>query len=89
MTEGDGASQRTAFRAWVRSHHPDAGGDPAEFTAGLAAWRRRLSVAGVRTPAVRTARARAAQDITVFRTQGGLWLMRRWWQRRHRPPRVR
>lgn len=30
---------RAAFRAFVRAHHPDAGGDPAEFAAGLARFR--------------------------------------------------
>ncbi|MET8850525.1 hypothetical protein [Amycolatopsis sp. NPDC004625] len=30
---------RAAFRAFVRAHHPDAGGDPAEFAAGLARLR--------------------------------------------------
>lgn len=27
------------FRAFVRTHHPDVGGDPAVFSAGVAAWR--------------------------------------------------
>ncbi|WP_439378480.1 hypothetical protein [Amycolatopsis lexingtonensis] len=30
---------RAAFRAFVRAHHPDVGGDPAEFAAGLARFR--------------------------------------------------
>ncbi|MEV6826767.1 hypothetical protein [Amycolatopsis sp. NPDC051102] len=30
---------RAAFRAFVRTNHPDAGGDPAEFVAGLARFR--------------------------------------------------
>ncbi len=34
-----GAEERRAFRAFVRSHHPDVGGDPVLFAAGLAAWR--------------------------------------------------
>ena len=29
------------FRAFVRRHHPDVGGDPEVFAAGLAAWRSR------------------------------------------------
>ncbi len=33
------AEERRAFRAFVRSHHPDVGGDPVLFMAGLAAWR--------------------------------------------------
>ncbi len=27
------------FRAFVRRHHPDVGGDPEVFAAGVAAWR--------------------------------------------------
>ncbi|GHE09206.1 hypothetical protein [Klenkia taihuensis] len=30
---------RAAERAFVRAHHPDVGGDPAVFVAGLAALR--------------------------------------------------
>ncbi len=78
MTDGDGAERR-AFRAWVRAHHPDAGGDPGEFAAGLARWRERLAPA--RGPA-------PAGEVTVFRARGGLWRAQRWWQRRHQPPRV-
>lgn len=33
-------SDRAAFRAFVRANHPDVGGDPAEFAAGLARFRR-------------------------------------------------
>ncbi|WP_410589001.1 hypothetical protein [Amycolatopsis sp. lyj-23] len=32
-------SDRAAFRAFVRTHHPDVGGDPAVFAAGLARFR--------------------------------------------------
>ncbi|HEX2315907.1 MAG TPA: hypothetical protein VHJ17_19330 [Thermomonospora sp.] len=35
MTATGGRGRRAAFRAWVRAHHPDAGGDPAEFAEGL------------------------------------------------------
>lgn len=27
---------RAAYRRWVREHHPDVGGDPQAFAAGLA-----------------------------------------------------
>lgn len=33
------AEQRAAFRRFVRAHHPDVGGDPLAFTAGLARLR--------------------------------------------------
>ena len=31
--------RRRAFRAFVRAHHPDVGGDPAVFAATVAAYR--------------------------------------------------
>ncbi|MEQ3552374.1 hypothetical protein WIS52_18015 [Pseudonocardia nematodicida] len=31
--------QRAAYRAFVRTHHPDRGGDPEVFRAGLARYR--------------------------------------------------
>jgi hypothetical protein len=76
MISRDEAGLRREFRAWVRAHHPDAGGDPAEFAAGLRRWRDRLTPGG------------GPPDVTVFRARG-LWRARRWWQRRHQPSRVR
>ena len=39
MTRRAGAAtDRAAFRAFVRAHHPDVGGDPETFRAGLAAF---------------------------------------------------
>ncbi|QGK69526.1 hypothetical protein GIY23_08315 [Allosaccharopolyspora coralli] len=32
-------TERAAFRAYVRAHHPDVGGDPQAFATGLARWR--------------------------------------------------
>ena len=72
-TEPD-TGARQAFRAWVRIHHPDAGGDPEEFAAGLSRWRAELAVP---VGCVRV-------EVTVFRTRGGLWLIERWWQRHQR-----
>ncbi|MEV1293429.1 hypothetical protein [Pseudonocardia sp. NPDC049635] len=31
--------QRAAYRSFVRTHHPDRGGDPEVFRAGLARYR--------------------------------------------------
>ncbi len=39
--------QRAAYRSFVRTHHPDRGGDPAVFVAGLAHFRE-LARAGQR-----------------------------------------
>ena len=35
----DTAGSRAALRAFVRAHHPDVGGDPEAFRAGLEALR--------------------------------------------------
>jgi hypothetical protein len=119
MTGGEEASRRGEFRAWVRARHPDVGGEPGEFAAGLALWRERLAhetdegeaggaigAGAVRERAMGTGgmgtggmeagatpdwamRDGAVPDVTVFRTYGGLWMPRRWWQRRRQRPRVR
>ncbi|WP_181779665.1 hypothetical protein [Pseudonocardia pini] len=40
MTPQDRAAlDRAAFRAFVREHHPDRGGDPEVFAAGMARFR--------------------------------------------------
>lgn len=38
-------AERAAFRAYVRTHHPDVGGDPQAFAAGIARWRERAILA--------------------------------------------
>ena len=68
---------RLARREFVRRHHPDRGGDPDVFQAGLTAFANPGPGAGV----------------TAVRRQGPLrevvlGLVRRW-RRRHAPPRVR
>ncbi|NBH07936.1 hypothetical protein [Amycolatopsis sp. SID8362] len=66
---------RAAFRAFVRAHHPDVGGDPAEFAAGLARFRES------------TADDRFDAPVTFARRRRGLAaLVSRF---RRRPPRVR
>lgn len=39
------AQQRAEFRAFVREHHPDRGGDPEAFVAGLARFEATRSAA--------------------------------------------
>lgn len=70
----DQRTSRAQFRAWVRASHPDAGGDPEAFTAGLARWR-----AHQVTPS-----DHAAVQVSVFRRRGGWWLIARWWHRHRR-----
>lgn len=33
------SQQRAAYRRWIRENHPDMGGDPDAFAAGLARYR--------------------------------------------------
>ena len=65
---------RRAFRAWVRAHHPDTGGNPEEFAAGLARWR-----AGHAESA-----ARPVPTVTVFQARHELWRVDMWWRRHKR-----
>jgi hypothetical protein len=39
VTTGGDPDERAAFRAFVREHHPDRGGDPEVFVAGMARFR--------------------------------------------------
>jgi hypothetical protein len=43
---GSAPDPRAALRAFVRTHHPDVGGDPEAFRAGLAAHRAALRPGG-------------------------------------------
>ena len=76
-----GAEQRAAFRRFVREHHPDRGGDPAVFAAGVRAFR--------------SGRAGASGRIVVdiHRSPHGVGHLTHWvrhrWAIHTRPPRVR
>ncbi|REE98659.1 hypothetical protein [Thermomonospora umbrina] len=63
--------RRAAFRAWVRAHHPDAGGDPETFAAEL---RRRRGDGG----------HAGAAPVVVARRRPGLGPLDRWLERRRR-----
>ncbi|MFC4000950.1 hypothetical protein ACFS2C_08685 [Prauserella oleivorans] len=78
----DDRERRAAVRAFARRHHPDIGGDPATFVAGLARLR------------ARTAEPDRGEAPVVFVTRraglaGLADRLRTWWRRRRRPPRVR
>jgi len=74
-------SDRAAFREFVRTSHPDRGGDPDVFMAGLAACRR----GAVASP-------RPGSNLVFHRRRRGLGLLRGWWSGRRaggqRPTRV-
>lgn len=56
--------ERAAYRAFVREHHPDRGGDPQFFVAGLARFRTGESSPGADPPATR-ADETARHDVPV------------------------
>ena len=72
---------RRRYREFIRTHHPDRGGDPDEFQAGLAAFRREMAAAD-----------RADGPVVFARRPRGMAAWWAWWQerlaRRRRPPRV-
>jgi hypothetical protein len=77
------AEERAAFRAFVRENHPDAGGDPEVFMAGLREFRER----GVED----ADRYDAPVTFVVSRrgVAGAVEKAKQWRSRRRRPPRVR
>ncbi|MFC5179754.1 hypothetical protein [Actinomadura harenae] len=75
-----GRTERAAFRAWVRDHHPDLGGDPEAFAAGLRR-RRRVRTGGGPSP--------DAPIVGVPRRFGPVAVVERWRYRRSRARRLR
>jgi hypothetical protein len=76
--------ERAAFRAFVREHHPDRGGDPEVFAAGLA----RFGTKDPATAPAEAARTSDPQDVAAlpFPVRVGVALIRTW--HRRRSPRV-
>ena len=74
--------QRAAFRAFVREHHPDRGGDPGTFAAGMDA----LRAAADHSPAA--ADRPASAGPLPFPVRVGVALLRTWHRRHERagPP---
>lgn len=84
----DAASARAAFRAFVRAHHPDVGGDPDVFAAGLAEFR----AARASRPEQRPRDRYDAPVVVVHRSRGPRAVLRRihrWRARRIRRARLR
>jgi hypothetical protein len=73
---------RIAFRRFARLHHPDRGGDPETFQAGLEAYHRML---GSRAPS-------SGAEVVFHRRPRRLEVLTAGWKarrdRRHRPARV-
>jgi hypothetical protein len=95
--------ERAAFRAFVREHHPDRGGDPEVFVAGLARFGStpRADSDPDRPPEDRSDDGRYDAPVEVvapmpFAVRVGVALIRTWHRRRntrvdqpHRPNHVR
>lgn len=82
------AARRQIFREFARRNHPDTGGDPVVFAAGVAAYR----AGGLPADADARPLAQAENIVFVHRRRGAFALIdviiaRR--RRRRRPPRVR
>lgn len=74
--------ERTAYRRYIKEHHPDVGGDPAAFAIGLAQLRATFSGDPAPRPADR-------YDAPVVFVSGADRMQRRvrWiWQRMRRRP---
>ncbi|WP_433280298.1 hypothetical protein ACQPZA_11290 [Pseudonocardia xinjiangensis] len=82
--------ERSEFRAFVREHHPDRGGDPEVFVAGLARFgTARPGADDVDGPGHDPSDARYDAPVEVvgplpFPVRVGVALIRTWHRRRHR-----
>ena len=88
MTDSDPRrtpEQRAAYRAFVRDHHPDRGGDPAVFTAGLDRFRSPPADDDL-PPAPAPAQPTRPAGPLPFPVRVGVAVIRTW-RRRHEQPR--
>jgi hypothetical protein len=76
----DDAALRREYRAWVRTHHPDRGGDPEVFALGVHRWQ-----AALRRPAQRL----VPGPVVCYRRHGPLGTLLRACRGRRRRLRVR
>ena len=77
--------ERAAYRAFVRENHPDRGGDPEVFAAGLARFRRAQQDAAPQVPED-DARYDAPVEVRAplpFPVRVGVALIRTWHRRRN------
>ena len=87
MTPDPGTTERAAFRAFVREHHPDRGGDPQAFAEGLARFGRGAQQQA--PPDGDAARFDRPVEVVAdlpLPVRVGVALIRTWHRRRH--PRV-
>ncbi|MFC3516670.1 hypothetical protein ACFORO_41345 [Amycolatopsis halotolerans] len=80
-------AEKAAYRRFVRTHHPDVGGDPAEFAAGLREFRR-----GPRNETAARAEGPRGESVVFVRRSRGvsrIFAVLAARRRRKRNPRVR
>lgn len=89
--------QKAAFRRWVRANHPDVGGDPAAFAAGIQAaregrWSEFESPEGASEGMFEPGSKPDRTTIYIRRSVRGVarvvYVAQRWNARRKSPPRV-
>lgn len=81
---------RAEFRAFVRENHPDVGGDPQEFVTGLARFGQGRTRFTARDSGIEQESDRYDAPVFFTSREGGVvGRVKRWRQRRRRPPRVR
>ena len=95
----DEAGSRAAFRRWARENHPDVGGDPELFAAGVRAVREGRWEQFVARGQAQTHRGPGDEEpetraqVYVRKSARGVIRLyvraRRWNDRRNLPPRVR
>jgi hypothetical protein len=91
VTEGPGGDERRQllreYREFIRTNHPDRGGDPDEFAAGLERLRALMDAA----PSGASHLSGKAAETTAYRRgrlPGRLWRLLAERQRRRNNPRV-
>ncbi|MGO1048686.1 hypothetical protein [Crossiella sp. CA198] len=88
-TGGEPPADRAAFREFVRRHHPDVGGDPVVFAAGVEEYRRRQREQGEPVSEVDERFDGPVEFVVTPRGIRGIATrIGRWRARRRRPPRV-
>jgi hypothetical protein len=81
--------QKAAFRRWAREHHPDVGGDPEVFAAGLQAAREGRFNEPAESPVSEESRTTVYVHRSIHGLARVIVATQKWNARRRRPPRVR
>jgi hypothetical protein len=80
---------KAAFRRWARENHPDVGGDPEVFAAGLQAAREGRFTEPVARPDAEPSRTTVYVHRSIHGLARVIVATQKWNARRKRPPRVR